>query len=69
LLWGGGREPKKAGPLRAFSRFFDSEPSLTALGRWGRGTIGGGGCFKIIMVILGNNFEHVSMVLMNFDEF
>jgi hypothetical protein len=50
-------------------RFFGSEPSLTALAKWGRGTIGGGGCFKIIMVILGNNFEHVSMVLMNFDEF
>jgi hypothetical protein len=66
---GGGRELKKCRPFRAFSRFWGSEPSLTALRRRGRGTIGGGGCFKIIMVILGNNFEHVSMVLMNFDEF
>jgi hypothetical protein len=62
LLWGGGRELKKVGPLRDFLRFFGSEPSLTALRRRGRGTIGGGGCFKIIRVILGNNFEHVSMV-------
>jgi hypothetical protein len=48
--------------LLAILQFLGSEPSLTALPRRGRGTIGGGGCFKIIMVILGNNFEHVSMV-------
>jgi len=49
-------------PFRAFSRFLGSEPSLTALAEWGRGTIGGGGCFKIIMGIPGTISNMVSMV-------
>jgi hypothetical protein len=77
LLWGGGRELKKSGPFRAFSRFLGSEPSLTALTKRGRGTKGGGahggggGCFKIIMGIPGtisNMFRWFDEFLMNFDE-
>jgi hypothetical protein len=71
LLRGSGRELKKFGPIGRISRFFGSEPSLTALRRWGRGTIGGGGCFKIIMGILGtisNMFWMVRWILVNFGE-
>jgi hypothetical protein len=52
-------------PFRAFSRFFGSGPSLTALRDGGRGTSGGGGCFKIIMGIPGT----ISNMFRWFDEF
>jgi hypothetical protein len=65
LLWGGGRELKKSGPFRRNFAFLGSEPSLTALTKRGRGTIGGGGCFKIIMGIPGT----ISNMFLRFDEF
>jgi hypothetical protein len=62
LLWGGGREPKKAGPLRGLFAIFGLRAEFNRFGEMGEGDYRGWGCFKIIMVILGNNFEHVSMI-------
>jgi hypothetical protein len=53
---------KNPGPLGLFAIFW-VRAEFNRFGEMGEGDYRGrGGCFKIIMAILGNNFEHVSMV-------
>jgi hypothetical protein len=60
LGWWPGAEKIRA--LLAIFAIFGLRAEFNRFEETGEGTIGGGGCFKIIMVILGNNFEHVSVV-------